>query len=62
VGARAQAPLDVVDRLLGTDIAGGHIGDGVTARQGGIDIGRCRDAGRIAQPRERRRILAVLVR
>ena len=42
--AGAQAALDVVDRLVRTDVAGGHVGDGVAAGQCGVDVGRRRDA------------------
>ena len=39
VRAGAQAPFDVGDGLVGTDVAGGHVGDGVAVGQRRVDVG-----------------------
>ena len=38
VRARAQAALDVGDGLVGADVAGRHVGDGVAVGQRGVDV------------------------
>ena len=54
VRAGAQAPFDVGDGLLGPDVAGRHVGDGVAVGQRRVDVGGRRDPGRAVQPGERR--------
>jgi hypothetical protein len=60
--ARAQAPQDVVDGFLGTDVPRGHVGNGIAAGKGSVDIGGGRDARRFVEPRECRGILSGFVR
>jgi hypothetical protein len=38
VRARAPAPFDVRDRLIGAKVAGGHVGHRVAVRQGRVDV------------------------
>ena len=42
--ACAQAPLDVLERLVGADVAGRHVGDGVAAGEYGLNVGGRRNA------------------
>jgi len=59
--ACAQASHDVVDGLVGPDVARGHVGHGIAAGQRGVNVGRRRNARLGVQPGERRRVPTCLI-
>jgi hypothetical protein len=60
--AGPQAALDVIHGVVGTDVAGCHVGDGIASGQCGVDVGGGGDAYLGVEPRKRRGVLTVLVR